>query len=100
MKDPWHHIGNEEIEFGGKDIRNGTYLVYTSEDYDRILRQKQWTDEKEYLADAREYRLESCDGHYVYVPDAELFFEMETYFDELEMIADEEIYHYYDGEEL
>ena len=99
MEEPWHYIGEEEIDFGGKDNRNGTYLVYTSEDYDHILHQKQLTDEKEYLLDARVYTLESRDGRYVYVPDVDLFFKLEDDFDIEMMLAEEELYHYYDGVE-
>lgn len=69
----WNYLYKDEIIFPNKnDYRNGQYLVYEKDTYKRIINNKHWDDEREYLCDYVERTLESVDGKLIYVPDSEV----------------------------
>lgn len=76
----WNYICEEKVLFPDRnDARNGWYLVYLKTTYDTIIADKKWKEfeEREYILEHNDNRLESNNGELIFIPDVELAFTLE-----------------------
>ena len=84
----WHYKYIETIEYADKNNpRNGEYLAYESEVFDKLLHDKDWRhkndafDEWDYVTDACIYMLETNDEKIIFIPTASVYSKIESYYD-------------------
>ena len=83
----WHNICEDEIMFKNKtDCRNGKYLVYDVDVFDRLINDNEWVfnndaiEEQEWIEDNLDKMLESNDGQNIYIPTANVSTKIDNYY--------------------
>jgi hypothetical protein len=83
----WHNICEDEIMFKSKtDCRNGKYLVYDVDVFDRLINDNEWVfnndaiEEQEWIEDNLDKMLESNDGQSIYIPTFNVSTKIDNYY--------------------